>query len=176
MQWVLTISGMTAGTSGSCTCTGLNGSTLTAGAFAFESVSGAVWYNLAARPWTGRMPKTGSTVCVFTGNDFVIEVCGGGGVQVGANSIITVYLGNDDKWYMQASIDFIDTVNPSNYFATLAGEQVFSGGGAAMNCGTPGEATPSFSLSVTLTPYFESAAVGYGCYPPTAVLVEGNPQ
>lgn len=170
MHWVSTFSGASNGSSGDCAnCTDLNaaGSVTLFGA----STAAAAWN--ATRPaWSGRDAKDGTNVCSWVGTFTLSSLCSPGGASVSGIEI-TTYYGTDDKWYMLATTSFTDY---NGYQCDLSGEAIFAGGGAPMDCGTPGEGTPTFSLTVTLARYNESGTPDTGCVPPTSVLIEGDPQ
>lgn len=168
MEWILTLSGASVGSGGVCLCTDLNSTVNVPNDFAFASESAATWN--ATRPaWTGRDAKDGTTVCSWNSGDSIAGDCN---TSLSGFNVATYY-GTDNKWYMVVSMLYAEN---SGYIATLAGEVEFSGSGAPMDCGTPGEGSPTFSLTVPLAPYDEIGTSGVDCNPPNSVLVEGNPQ
>lgn len=172
MWFVFTYAGASNGSSGDCAncAADLNasGSITNVGG---GSTDAATWN--ASRPaYTGRDAKDGTRVCGWPTSDTVTSACSAGAAEV-TGAGIDVYQGTDDKWYMVYSAQFNDN---AGYTCLLAGEQVFAGAGAAMDCGEVGEMTPTFSLTITLARYNESGTADAGCVPPTSVLVEGDPQ
>jgi len=113
--------------------------------------------------WSEPYPKTGLGASC-TGVAFY------SGGTVGPS--VAIYFGTDNKWHMTYVAFYSETY--STYSSTLSGDVEFAGGGAPMDCGTPGEATPTFSLTIPLSEYNQSGT--QFCFPPTSVLVEGNPQ
>lgn len=174
MWFVVTFSGASNGSSGDCVncAADLNVAGALDNTGGSTSVSAATWN--ATRPaYSGRDAKDGTRVCTWVGGFTQIDsACSAGAANLNG-ATITVYYGTDDKWYMIFDVLFVDY---AGYQCLLAGEQVFSGGGAAMDCGEPGEMTPTFSLTITLTRYDESGTADVGCVPTSSVLVEGDPQ
>jgi len=171
MLWVATPSGSTNGT----LCTDCSTDIDIAVAFnAFMGSVNATDWNASRPSWTSHDAMSGSKVCVWKtdGSTFgtVVDYCGFAGVI--RSHVITTYLGTDGKWRMVFAADVVDF----GYTGAIVGEAEFASGGAPMDCGTPGEGSPTFSLSIPLTSivYFGSSALS--CLPPTSVLVEGNPQ
>lgn len=172
MQWIATHSGASVGpvNAGGCTCTDLDGAPMGIRQGGGSSQSADDWN--AARPaWTGRDAKDGTRVCSWIESDTLDSSCAGGSDQL-HSAEISVYRGVDDKWYLVYSVQHLDLAAS----ATLAGEAEFDGGGAAMDCGEPGEGTPTFSLNVNLSSYNADAGYGDECGGPTSVLIEGDPQ
>lgn len=174
MWWVATYSGATDGTVNSppCTCTDLNAATSITSDAPASSTDAATWN--AGRPsYSTHDAKDGTRVCSWLAADDVVSTCGSGETGV-IDASITIYQGDDDKWRMLYEAYYYMTLDGEE--AYLGGEAEFPGGGAATDCGEPAEGTPTFSLSITLTTFNESAAYGNTCNAPTSVLVEGNPQ
>lgn len=171
MSWVVTLSGASDIT-GTCTCSELNVASSVTGPA--TTVSAAAWN--ASRPaWTGRDAKSGTNVSTWTISSATTSTCTSGFSNL-SDGTLTVYLGDNDKWYMVVSVFLSDSDGTSSCGIDVAGESEFSGSGSPMDCGTVGEGTPTFSLSVSLSNYFGFPCSPITCNPPTAALVEGNPQ
>lgn len=168
MSWNLTTSGSSVGGGGACTCTDLDAAFAVAGP---PATSDAATWNGIRPMWTGQDAKTGTNVCTWTASSGVSGSCSFGVTADLGTADVVVYQAADDKWYMASSIGY--TENGGS--CTLGGETVFSGGGAAMDCGSVGEGSPTFSLAVALTQYNVFGTITQ-CNPPTSVLIEGNPQ
>lgn len=142
----------------------------------FSGSTSAAGWNATRPAWTSHDALAGSKVCSWvtdgSASGTQISFCGGGVGDIREHAI-TTYLGDDNKWRM---VFAANVVAPGLYFGTIAGEAEFNGSGAPMNCGTPGEGSPTFSLSIPLTRYDTFGTPNSTCFPPTSVLVEGNPQ
>jgi len=135
------------------------------------SYDAATWNSTYKPSWASQSAKSGTTVCQWTSGDSFGITCG---VTPTLSDLkVFVYYGADDKWYLMVQVTYEEAPGPS-YSADLGGDQMFSGSGAAMDCGSVGEGSPTFSLTVSLNRYNESGAAA--CYPPVTALVEGNPQ
>ena len=170
MLWVGTYSGSLDGT----LCTGCSADIDIAVAFmVFLGSTAASDWNSSRPSWTSHDAKAGTRVSTWStdGSSMGTQVpfCSFAG-DVRAH-VITTYLGTDDKWRMVFTADVI----ASGYIGAIAGEKEFDSSGSPMDCGTPGEGSPTFSLAVPLTRYDYSGTPNLTCYPPTSVLVEGNP-
>lgn len=119
--------------------------------------------------WWEGPPKTDLDASCYSGAYYSASGIGGGG------PVIAVYFGTDDKWHMTYKALYYEDNGASGYSSVMSGDAEFAGGGAAMDCGTVGEMTPTFSLTITLSEY-NAAGGPQDCVPPTSVLVEGNPQ
>jgi hypothetical protein len=181
MQWIGTTSGTTTGTpnGSSCVCTDLDGVPFGIRKGAGTSITAATW-NATRPPYSTTDAKTGTKVCSWVESDDVNGSCTSGATQI-TGSAITTYYGDDDKWHMIYEGQYNGPT--ANASALMAGDAEFPGGGAATNCGTPGEVSPTFSLSIPLTAYdpldpTQPAPSPYGqdCYAPTSILIEGDPQ
>lgn len=172
MQWVATFLGATQILT-VCDCTDLN--------IAFPSdgttpgTESAASWNSHRPAWTGRDAKADTTICSWFLFFGFFSNCSAGYANL-ASGYLSTYYGTDNKWYMSADFSYGDSNGASGCNATLGGEVVFNGGGAPMDCGTPGEVTPTFSLTIPLTAYFGFPCSFIQCNPPTSVLIEGNPQ
>lgn len=169
MAWVGTYNDAST-ISGFCTCSGLNASTPITTNAVLKSYSAAAWN--ASRPaYSSRDAKADSTVCVWIDSDNIAATCDPGSTAIISSTAVTIYQGDDDKWYM-----IVDALYQEGAFnCVLGGEQVFDGSGDPMDCGTPGEGSPTFVLTVTLAQYSTSGTIAE-CNPPTSITIEGNPQ
>lgn len=186
MAWVVTPDGAAAAGS-DCTCTDLNSAYPLETPASFFSYDAATFNSDFAAYYGWTNAKDGSTVCAWRlpasydpSDPAVSSSCTDGALYSSAIffPVVFVVLGSDDKWRMCHSCYFVDrdlTAFPSEYSCDLAGEALLGGSGAAVNCGTIGEGSPTFSLEIPLTKFNESGTP-LECSPPTSVLVEGNPQ
>ena len=137
------------------------------------SYDAATWNSTYKPACASHSAKSGTTVCKWA--DATAETLGTScGVSAVFSAVLVyVYYGTDNKWYLIVMATYDEGPGPS-YTATVAGEQIFPSSGAPMDCGSVGEGTPTFSLTVALALYDETGTAA--CFPPTTALVEGNPQ
>ena len=187
MAWVAT-PGNVSTVAGDCTCSDLDGSYgLSTGGVIVGYT--AEEFNLTYSPgygWTEA--KDGTFVCTWFSDAFITN---GSTVDIGATctlgnyssglsfSQVFVVLGTDDKWRMCFSVLYYDADSVDTYTCYLAGEELLDGSsGNPVDCGSVGEPSPTFILTINLTKFFESGTspTPLECDPPTQVVIEGNPQ
>lgn len=176
MEFVLTHSGASNGAT--CTnCADMNTavSTLKDGINPYYT-GAALWNGGFKPPGQAFDAKSGTNVCFWTEaypESGLYAGCYSGAFVTGIK--VAAYFGTDDKWHMTYIATYHETGNGNNYQSTLSGDAEFAASGTPMDCGTPGEATPTFSLTISLSEY-DVTGGPQDCIPPTSVLVEGNPQ
>lgn len=175
MWFTATYSGASNGSNGFCSncATDLNVSFSIDNTNASTSVDAATW-NVSRPAYTSHDAKDGTRVCSWMGAAAgdITSFCSTGAAFINS-AAIEVYQGTDDKWRMVYVVGWGDA---SGYYCLLAGESLLGGTGDAVDCGDPGEGTPTFSLNISLTRYDEVGVDGGYCTPPTSVLIEGDPQ
>lgn len=173
MLWVSTYSGAVDGGASSCGGSCPTDINVSLSFTYFDGCVNAADWNASRPAWTSHDAKAGSKVCrwLTTGATFGTQVdfCSNAGYI--RDHAITVYIGTDNKWRMV----FAASIGGA-YFADVGGEAEFDSSGSPMDCGTPGEGSPTFSLTIPLTLYLYVGSTSSTCDPPTSVLVEGDPQ
>lgn len=178
MNFVGTTSGASAGSSGNCAGSGNAADCAfvldAAFNYTFLGSGTAEDWNVSFKPSSAAFDaKAGTKVCRYQSSDSVGNVCGGGATTSLSGGVLHIYRGTDDKYHVAVAMPYEES---TGYSATLGEDAEFDGGGAAMDCGTPGEMSPTFSLSGTLAVYDETGSPGVECNPPTGFLLEGDPQ
>lgn len=174
MHWVANHGGAAGGAPNAsvCVCTDMNGVAINITDAGGGSVDAATWN--ATRPaWSTIDAKAGTKVCSWVDSETVVGTCDVGGTELNGAQI-TTFQDTDGLWRMLYAVTY--TGPTANAGATMAGESLFPGGGAAGGCGTPGEATPTFQLDISLSAYEQGASYGQDCTGPTTVHIDGNPQ